>query len=795
MTSTQATLAHASVRDRALVAALAAIVLLSGLIGSPASSALGASLADFPEPFHFLEPLGSESGDPARFDPTLLDELVVDICRVEGSTCTLVKTLTSRSSLSERLRIESTSGAASYYLALWDTQKLKLSPYTYRVSVAVAGLQLGSIDVGPALYKSFGRTWPIKFRVENDPTIRVRVLHAQGQSASQIANAIRIEFELGPDDVRTLLAGDLEPFPDEEIDLAISGVFQATVIPETTKIADPATQDSLTSFDPATGVMTFATATATVNALRVGDVLVGEPNAAAPNGYLRYVNAINKPKKGPIVVETRQASLNEAVRVGTLEAAGQLEPGDILRTEALPGVTLAESSSKQMMPLAGFGALDVGDGYSFHQAIDVTIDGAASGAGVSGNGTVHIQGQIDFNAGYNLGFGVEDCFDEFPPVCVDRFEAHLGMTAYSDIRVTGKFDGHMQKEYVLSTHYFKPIVFFIGPIPVVLVPVVKAIAGVTGNAHLEFSFDAQVTSSLQLGAKWTDPDDGGVGWRDDSHIPKPIGTAHGDLDATMELRAYAKADAKLLLYGIAGPGFAGRAGAGADVMYPRNPLWYVFGHASAELNFAVDLGGILKLAEWVQPLPEAREDLAQSENQEPVCGARTDPIPVSVGATTFLGPRSKGSFQGYFDCSDPEGEEVFYSGKADGSSLDLAAAKWDEPGTHYVDVTATDESGMSRTFTLTIDVIDTPPLLSLTAAATSVRRRSSTSSPPPRSTSRTTTGSRAPGSTGARPAAPSPRRSTTATARRWSCSTRSAASRSRSSRPTATTSPARPASW
>jgi hypothetical protein len=720
MTSAQATQVHASVRDRIMVAAVAAIFLLSGLIGAPASRVLGASLADFPEPFHFLEPLGSEAGNAARFDPSLLEELVVDICRVEASSCTPVKTLTSQSSLSERLRIGSTSGTGSYYLANWDVSKVKLSPWTFRVRVTVAGLQLGSIDVGPNVYKSFGRTWPIKFRVEKHPKVRVRVLHLHGQSASQIANAIKLEFQLGPDDVRTLLANDLEPFSDEEIDLAIKGVFQPAVIPATTKVADAATQAALTAFDPATGRMTFGTSTSTLGALKVGDVLVGEPITVAPNGYLRYVTAITKPKKGPIVVETRQALINETIRVGTLDAAAQLEPDDLLRTESMPGVTFSGSSARQMTAMAGFGALDVGDGYSFHETIDVTIDGSASSEGVTGNGTIHIKGRLDFNAGWNIGFGVEDCFDEFPPVCVDRFEAHLGMDASSDIHVDGNFNGHMEKEYVLSTHYFKPIIFFIGPIPVVLVPIVKAIAGATGDAHLAFSFDAQVSSRLELGAKWTDPGDGGHGWENLNNDMTPTGFGKGDLQASMELRAYAKTDAKLLLYGIAGPGLAGRIGVGATVQYPGNPLWEVFGHARGELNFAVDIGGVLKLAEHVADLPEFKVHLAYSDNKEPECGARKDPIPVAVGAETYLGPRTGTTFQGYFVCTDPEGEDVSYSAKEGTTSIDYEKAKWDQPGTHYVDVTATDESGKSREFRLTIDVIDTPPLLSLIAATSTV---------------------------------------------------------------------------
>lgn len=697
--------------------ALVAVIAASGALTGQAPAALGAGASATSSPLHFLEPLAPASGDPARFDGSLLDALVVSICRIEVAGCQELKTITSASSLSERLRIGKDQ-TGSYYIANWDTSKLKLPPFSYRVGVSLEGLALGSIDVEPGEYKSFGRTWPIRFRVDRDPAIHVRLLRADGQSASQVADVLRREFGLGPDEVRALLAADPEPYTDEEIDLAIRGVFQDAIVPPTTKIADKETRAALTGFDPATGRMTFSGATSVISSLEVGDVIVGEPSDAAPTGYLRMVTAITKPKRGPIVIETRQATFNETLRQGTLDAAAELGPDDLDHVETAPGVTAREQGSR--LATANFGALDIGDGYSFHETIDVTIEGQASGSGVTGTGTIRIQGDVRFNAGYGVGFGVEDCFDQLPPVCVDRFEARVGVDAASNIKVTGSFTGHMEKEYVLSTHYFKPIVFFIGPIPVVLVPIVKAIAGATGDARLDFTFDTHMASRLEFGAKWTDPGDGGKGWENLNNDMTPTGTGDGDLAASMELRAYAKADAKLLLYGVVGPGLAARVGAGADVQYPRNPLWRVFAHARGEINFAVDLGGIIKLAEHIAPLPEFTFEVKASENQPPECGARTTPIPVAISQEIFLGPRAAGSLQGYFDCSDPEGEEVRYQAFEGATKIDYERASWDSAGTHVVTITATDESNVSKTFSLTIEVINTPPLLSLAAGATTV---------------------------------------------------------------------------
>jgi hypothetical protein len=710
---------------------MAALLVVASMVGAgaPAASAATAAprtagepsaavqLSDFAEPFHFLAPLGVEAGDPAKFDASLLDELIVSICRVEGGTCTPVQTLTSASALSERLRIGPTNGAGSYYLANWDTSRVKLTPSTFRVAVTVDQLQLGSIDVGPATYKSFGRTWPIKFRIENNPTIRVRVLHEAGKAAGQVANAIRLEFGLCGDDLAQLLANDLDPFEQHDIDLAIAGVCQAAEIPSTTKVADTATQKALTAFDPDTGRMTFSGSTATLANLKAGDVLVGEPAAAAANGYLRKVLSITKNKKtGITTVETRQARIDEAINAGTLDAQGDLQADDIQSTEAMKGVTLREAQAG----VARFGALDTGGGYAFHESIDITIDGSTSSGAVSGNGTVHITGDMNYNAGYNIGLGVETCA-ALPPVCVDRFETHIGANVDSNLHVEGKFDGHLVKEVVLSTHYFKPIIFFIGPIPVVIVPIVKAIAGVKGDAHVEFTFDAQVTSAVELGAKWTDPDDGGVGWEDLNKWPPTItGDADADASATMDLRAYAKADAKVLFYGVAGPGFAGNVGLWGHVQFPGTPLWTIYGIAQGELSFSVDLGGVLTLADHRADLPEFSFELASAANEPPTCSGRTDPIPVAPNVAVYLGPRTIGNFRGYFACADPEGGDVFVTGKEGPDPVNLSAASWPS-GDHEVLVTAEDEQGnVSPPFTLHIHVNDTPPILSVTSSGSSV---------------------------------------------------------------------------
>lgn len=662
--------------------------------------------------FHFLQPLAPNSGNPQAFDATLLNYLSVEICEVSGSGCQIVKTFTAQGQGSERIRVTSKPGYGSFYIVNWDTGQTSLDDKTYRVRVMAADIQLGSIDLPPDVYNTFGRTWPIKFLIEKDPALRVRVMRSAGRSCSQAASVLKNEYGLSAEETASVLANDAIPCSQAEIDLAIRGVYQAAVIPETTKVADEPTRNAQSIYDPVTGRMDFSTSTSLLNSLRRGDVLVSEPSAAAPNGYLRKVTAI---KNGGRSLETTQASFNDALQQGFLDAAAALRPGDLLRTEAaLPGVTFRTlSRAEEGLRFSNV----VGEDYDFETSVDITLDRSISGGGVNGDGHVRIQGYIRFNAGYDVGFGVEPCL-RVPPVCVDRVEARVGIDHYSNLRVSGEFNGTMQKEIKLSTHYFKPIVFFIGPIPVVLVPIIDVVVGANGEAHLRFSFAAELSAQLLLGAKWTEEN----GWE---NLSRKNGVQAGiieqNLDANMKLRAYGKAGGKLLFYGVAGPGIASSVGGGADVQVPRRPWWRIFGYIGANVNFQVDLGGILKLNEFSATVLDEEFTLLDAPNAPPrFSNVNTGVIQADIATSITLGPRS--GFFGHFDVMDPEGDIPILSAVSNvgvDNPMNLTHS-FQTGGQRIITITATDNAGASSSIMLTVNVNNSLPIVTISAAGNTV---------------------------------------------------------------------------
>ncbi|MCA1589428.1 MAG: hypothetical protein LC734_03365, partial [Acidobacteria bacterium] len=662
--------------------------------------------------FHFLPPLGSGGGNHRKFDPSLVDHLKVELCEVTSNNCVPVRTFTAHSS-PEQIRF-----VGHHYNVNFNAAGANLSNLaTYRIVVDVASLQLGSIDITPGMRSGLGATWPIKFLVEKDPAIRVRVLRFRGQSASQIVNALKSEFNLCGQPAAALLAGDLRPFPQAEIDVAINGVCQDVVIPDTTKVADEESRNALLSYDPSTGRMVFTDSTDLLRRLRRGDVFVSEPSGdAAPFGYLRKITSVRR-VSGQIILETVQAKLNEAIYQGTLEAAGELAPSDA--PPPAGAIDTPESGSRKKTRSVANIIIDEGDSYNFHRDIDVTVNFAAGEDGVQGTGSVRVQGYVYFNAGYNVGIGIRPCF-EIPPACPDRFEAWAGFEAKSRLRVTGDFDGTLNKEKVIYQVPMKPIVFFIGPVPVVLVPEINVKLGLNGEAHVDFVFEGEAKSVMKAGAKWLNPDYGGNGWNNISEFTPFEKRIHeASITARLRVEGYAKADAKIKLYGVVGPGINGSLGILVDADTGRKPFWFMEGHVTTNVTFEVGIADIIELTEYSKPILNEFIRIAESPNSPPVfSNVKTDTIFADIGRPVTLGPRS--GFTGYFDVRDPEGDVPILTAHSNVDGNIPLTYTFRTTGLRTITITAQDSEGLTATATLRVDVRNSLPIVTISSASTTI---------------------------------------------------------------------------
>lgn len=272
------------------------------------------------------------------------------------------------------------------------------------------------------------------------------------------------------------------------------------IIPKTIKVADANTRAALTSYDSESGVLRFSKGSTVLAGLKPGDVLVSEPSNAAPSGYLRKVTAIRQDGTDT-VLDTTQANLTDAISHGDLKADFQLTGDGLLRTEGLPEgaiLTVDNVPSGGIRPQAG-----VGENYGFTLNFDHTFIPVREANATS---TIRVNGGMRFNVGYGVDVGIRGCF-ELPPICVKGFEAKVGFDQSSNLNITGDFQGAVNDTVLVGTQYFDPKVFFVGPVPVVLVPKVELYltAGGEIKAHVKFAASESVTA--QVGSRWTKDDE------------------------------------------------------------------------------------------------------------------------------------------------------------------------------------------------------------------------------------------------------------------------------------------------
>jgi hypothetical protein len=482
------------------------------------------------------------------------------------------------------------------------------------------------------------------------------------------------------------------------------------IIPATTKVPDQATREALTAYDPSTGTMRFAKSTSVLASLQPDDVLVSEPSSAAPYGYLRKVKAIRQ-EGGEVVLETVQANLTDAVHQGSLDGSDDLEQSDLASATALvEGLTVGVVKSTS--------SVDAGDGFRFEAKFDETVLDINEG---NVKVKVRVNGSLYFNAGYNVGIGIEGCLD-LPPVCVDRFEAWVGFEQRAHLQVSGEANAKITKEKKVAEYRFSPKCFAIGPVPVCIVPTVYVFVGATGEVNLSFNYNAVQTAQAKIGAKWTEDN----GWEDIE--PTPAFNTSFDqqfnVNAGLKARAYTKAEGALMLYGVAGPTIGAKMSIELDAAVPRDPFWILRGSLEAYYGFIVDLPVVGRLAESSGTLYEITKEFGRSPNSPPKIIIREPNKRVELGQAVNLGFfRNDGECVGLYCVFDPEDDIPSFTLTSDlDGPLTPTTHTFANAGLRTITINARDNKGATSSANFKIDVVNTPPVAYGSVGSTTVQQ-------------------------------------------------------------------------
>ncbi|HYF62695.1 MAG TPA: Calx-beta domain-containing protein, partial [Herpetosiphonaceae bacterium] len=316
-------------------------------------------------------------------------------------------------------------------------------------------------------------------------------------------------------------------------------ILRQAVIPATTKAVDAATANALTGY-AADGTLTFSQSTPLLDSLQPNHVLVSSVHAAAPSGFLRRVVAKTVSPTGQVTVTTVQASLGQAIQDGGAVFSRDVVLADAASITLDPSVTLeapgtGARSGTPPVPSTAFARLKI-DKLVVH---DADGNNETTSDQVMIDGTITLDPIIDFN--FDMGW-----FE------LDTFKFNIGLNEVADIKVRAPLstvEVKLSKEPIeIFEAPLKPIIITVGFVPLVFEPEFIISVNAEGSIKSEVVFTTKQTLSANAGIEYVNEV-----WNNLSDISNEVVPQYPTLSNSLDVKAFARLNAGLKLYGIVGP--------------------------------------------------------------------------------------------------------------------------------------------------------------------------------------------------------------------------------------------------
>jgi hypothetical protein len=471
------------------------------------------------------------------------------------------------------------------------------------------------------------------------------------------------------------------------------------LIPATTKVMDASLQASLQSVSEDGTVLVFSATSPLLESLEAGDVLVSDSTEAAPYGLLRKVRTV-RTEGGQVIVETEDAELIEAVHEGHVAFVRDLQAEDIRSSWLLPGVTLNEPrkvgrAKHRLLTQPFLRPL------SLSYSIDTDF-GTGGRVRVVGDASLEPKLEADLNISCNQKiFGA--CA-EIPDL---NFMTRIGIVENVSLAVKGNATS-FNKKIEIARHEFKAIKFWIGPVPVVFVPILSVY--LQGDGSLTSKVEYAIGQKLTLAAGFRYNSDTGFENISEASFDflKPTPTFDGQVD----LRGAIGGEFKLLLYGAIGPFASLEAGPRLRANPSGMPseggaLWKAEG--CIWLFVGIDSVKVIKLR-YQKELYKACEGIAVGLNQPPLISIQSPHQGTQVyqGESVKLRASVVDLDGGQVNCrwtSNQTGDPF------PKTECERASVKFDTVGSRTLTLTGTDPAGASASASVSLEVLPPPNIL------------------------------------------------------------------------------------
>ncbi|MFO7660792.1 MAG: chitobiase/beta-hexosaminidase C-terminal domain-containing protein, partial [Candidatus Cloacimonadaceae bacterium] len=298
--------------------------------------------------------------------------------------------------------------------------------------------------------------------------------------------------------------------------------------------------------------------------LDVNVILVSPPCLEAPNGFLRRITGMKKTFRGT-EVSTTDASLDEVFEQGDIVGEDQ----DLETTKIV--------SSQAMMDGVTFVA-DAKDPTKFSYNVNVSM----SRFGV----TLNLNGPITFSQSF--GFNARIRWFQISKI---NFTSHTlqGLDLDATLSPT-TLNTSVGWDTTLYRHQMSPYTFWIGPVPIVIVPVISVDLYVTAGGEVYIGANLTQSQTIDAGIHYNKSSSPKWSTSSDRQVQNPVFTPL--LSGTGNLEVGAGPKLSCLLYGLVGP-FVGAFGYLNMEVAPLEVPWWTLS-LGGKISLGIDLKKISK---------------------------------------------------------------------------------------------------------------------------------------------------------------------------------------------------------
>ena len=278
------------------------------------------------------------------------------------------------------------------------------------------------------------------------------------------------------------------------------------------------------SYDGATFV--FTQITTELEQVDVGDIIVSGVSVIDQDGYLRKVESKVSQGSG-VVLTTTPASLGEAIQDGSAFMMETLTPTQAVSMTALDGVSLITD--------------DRDSAFTFYIENVVLYD--------EDKDPTTTDDQIRANG--NIEFEMEFIFYlDMQGSQVRRFSLTNKNSLSKTLEIFSEVElMDLEKEAILATQYFSPIILMVGILPIVFVPKLDLVVGMDGSVKVGISTEVSQQLTMRAGIQYRYSS----GWSPIAEISNTYAFQPPHVTFEMSLKGYLGPRFNLYLYGVAGP--------------------------------------------------------------------------------------------------------------------------------------------------------------------------------------------------------------------------------------------------